>query len=267
MLETAVTAAREAGRVLAEHFGGDLEVQRAEKHDVKLELDLRCQRLIEERLAAAFPEHAIVGEEESRGAPDAEWRWIVDPLDGTVNYSHAIPHYAVSIALQRRGNGPGDHAGYDGYATQLGVVFDPARDEMFTATRGGGAFLNARSIRAARRAALDECIVSVGFSKSGVSIDQGIRLYSSLVRRARKIRTMGSAALDLAYVASGRLDAYLEYKVRLWDLAAGALLVREAGGAVDLRPAPASDPHTYSSLTTNGVLDLRAEFETNLPKP
>lgn len=265
MLDTAVRAAREAGRLLAENFGGALKVDRAEKHDVKLELDLRCQRLIGERLAAAFPAHAILGEEESRGSPDAEWRWIVDPLDGTVNYSHAIPHYAVSIALQRRGDGPGDHAGYAGYATQLGVVYDPARDEMFTATRGGGAFLNARPIRAARRAALDECIVSVGFSKSGVSIDQGLRLYAHLVRHARKIRTMGSAALDLAYVASGRLDAYLEYKVRLWDLAAGALLVREAGGAVDLRPASDVAPHAYSSLTTNGVLDLRAAFEEYLP--
>ncbi|MCC7519484.1 MAG: inositol monophosphatase [Verrucomicrobiae bacterium] len=266
MLDTAIQIAREAGCLLAGHFGGELKVNAAEKHDVKLELDVRCQRLIEERLAAAFPAHSIVGEEESRGRPDAEWRWIVDPLDGTVNFSRAIPHYAVSIALQRRIGGRGDHEGYDGYATQLGVVFDPSRNEMFAATRGGGAFLNGRPIRAATRADLGTCIVSVGFSKSGISIDQGVRLYSHLVRNALKIRTMGSAALDLAYVASGRLDAYLEYKVKLWDLAAGALLVAEAGGSADLRPALSGDPHTFCSLTTNGALDLRAEFEAHLPK-
>jgi myo-inositol-1(or 4)-monophosphatase len=266
MIETATRVAREAGRVLAENFGGELKVNHAEKHDVKLELDVRCQRLIEERLAAAFPSHSIVGEEESRGSPDAEWRWIVDPLDGTVNYSHAIPHYAVSIALQRRVGGRGDHEGYDGFATQLGVVYDPSRDELFTATRGGGAFLNGRPLRAARRARLSECILSIGFSKSGVSIDQGLALYSRLVREALKVRSLGSAALDLAYVASGRLDAYLEYKVRLWDIAAGALLVTEAGGAVEFRPAPSSDPHTFCSLTTNGALDLRAEFEAHFPR-
>jgi myo-inositol-1(or 4)-monophosphatase len=266
MLETAVQIAREAGRVLSENFGGELKVNLAEKHDVKLELDVRCQRLIEARLAAAFPSHSIVGEEESRGSPSAEWRWIVDPLDGTVNYSHAIPHYAVSIALQRRVEGRGDHEGYEGYAAQLGVVFDPSRNEMFTTTRGGGAFLNGRPIRAARRPDLAQCIVSVGFSKSGISIDQGLGLYSHIVRNALKVRSMGSAALDLAYVASGRLDAYLEYKVKLWDIAAGALLVTEAGGAVDFRPAPSAEPHTFSSLTTNGALDLRAEFEANLPR-
>lgn len=266
MIDTAIQVAREAGRVLADNFGSELTVNAAEKHDVKLELDVRCQRLIEERLAAAFPSHSIVGEEESRGNPAAEWRWIVDPLDGTVNFSHAIPHYAVSIALQRRVGGRGDHEGYEGYATQLGVVFDPSRNEMFTATRGGGAFLNGHSIRAARRSELAQCILSIGFSKSGVSIDQGLALYSRLVREALKVRSLGSAALDLAYVASGRLDAYLEYKVKLWDIAAGALLVTEAGGAVEFRPAPSAEPHTFCSLTTNGALDLRADFEAHLPK-
>ncbi len=261
MLSTAVQIAREAGDLLRRNFGTRLEIKHAERHDIKLQLDVECQRLIESRLRRAFPNDPIIGEEESHGDPQASRRWVVDPIDGTVNYTYQIPHYCVSIALQERRSGAFSASAPDGYASVLGVVYDPSRDEMFTAEAGRGAFLNGRPIRVSGRGDLGEAILSVGFSKTEGAIGKGIEAYQFLVRRARKIRTMGSAALDLAYVASSRLDAYLEFKVRLWDLAAGILLVEEAGGRVDLRPFKGGEAHTFSSLATNGAVDLQEFFE------
>lgn len=261
MLSTAIQIAREAGALLRQNFGGPLEINHAETHDIKLQLDVECQRLIESRLRAAFPEDSIVGEEESHGDPEAGRRWIVDPLDGTVNFTYQIPHYAVSIARQQRQKVtlPGDPL--EGYASDLAVIYDPSRDELFTAERGKGAFLNGRPMRVSARRKMEEAILSVGFSKTPGAIEKGLESYQQLIRRARKIRTMGSAALDLAYVAAGRMEAYMEFKVRLWDIAAGILLVEEAGGRVELRRFLGGEPHTFLALVSNDAVDLRALFE------
>ncbi len=248
---------REAGQRIRDHFGRIQEVKRVEKHDLKLQMDVDCQRLIESRLRKAFPDYSIVGEEESYGVPESEYRWVVDPLDGTVNYSHGIPHFCVSIALQRRSS-QGDLAHVMGkYASVLGVVYDPMREEIFTAEQGSGAFLNGKPICVSTRAQIHEAILSVGFSKSEETIEHGLHDFQILVRHARKLRNMGSAALDLAYIAAGRLEAYLESRVRLWDIAAGILLVKEAGGDIRLR-AIEGVPHTFEILASNGKLDFQS---------
>ncbi|MBI4023575.1 MAG: inositol monophosphatase [Verrucomicrobia bacterium] len=256
MISVAIRVARDAGRHLWEHFGDAQQINYAETHDIKLQMDVDCQRLIETRLLEAFPSHSIVGEEESHGDPDAEYRWIVDPLDGTVNYTYGIPHYCVSIALQRRNPNARSPALPGAFQTVLAVVYDPMRDELFMAEKGGGAFLNGQPLRVSERTRLEETIVSVGFAKTEESLEKGLRFYPFLLRRARKIRTMGSAALDLAYVAGGRLDMYLEFTVKLWDIAAGALLVEEAGGAVELQPV-ANAAYTFQTLAWNGKMDWK----------
>ena len=241
-LDTALRAARAAGDLLRTRFGTDLDVQAAEAHDVKLALDVETQRLIEGILLGAFPDHAILGEEGS-STGGSEWEWIVDPIDGTVNYFYGIPHFCVSIALR--------HAG----VIELGVILDPMRDELWCVERGGLPTLNGRPIRASRRDRLSDCILTVGFAKTADTIRGGLPLLEQMVHRARKCRMMGSAALDLAYVASGRLDAYIEQGVSLWDIAAGQLLVEAAGGKITVRENPAM-PGKLAVTAWNGRVDL-----------
>lgn len=254
MLSHVEHIAREAGQLLRDHFGEVQKINQAEAHDIKLQMDVDCQRLIEKRLMAAYPSHSIVGEEECCGDPNSEYRWIVDPLDGTVNYTYGIPHFCVSIALQKKQPEGRLASDMQGYESILGVVYDPMKNELFSSEKGGGTRLNGKPIRASDRACLEEAIMSVGFSKSDSAMEKGLGVYTSLTRRARKIRTMGSAALDLAYVAAGRMEVYLEFKVRLWDIAAGVLMVQEGGGAVKLRPYK-EDAHTFEALASNGKAD------------
>ena len=259
MLSIAIKIAREAGKLQRDHFGEVQAVNQASHHDIKLQMDVDCERLIERQILQAFPGHSIIGEEESHGDPGSEYRWVVDPLDGTVNYTYGIPHYCVSIALQQRGAATSSlSSALGGYESVVGVVFDPMRDELFTVEKGKGAFLNGKPIRVSDRAQLGEAILSLGFSKTEESIERGLRNYQILVRKARKLRALGSAALDLAYVAAGRIEAYLEFKVSLWDIAAGILLVQEAGGKVDLRPIGGEHQRTFETLATNGKLDLKS---------
>lgn len=259
-LSTATNIARQAGRLLHEHFGEDHQINQVENHDIKLQMDLDCQQLIETGLLKAFPEHSIVGEEQSYGNLDSEFRWVVDPLDGTVNYTYGIPHYCVSIALQRRSQSSPLAIALGGYESVLGVIYDPMRDEFFSAEKGRGAFLNGQSIRVSQRSSLNEAIISVGFTKTEEGVEKGLRCYNSLTRRARKIRTMGSAALDLCYVAAGRMEMYFEYKVRLWDIAAGVLLVEEAGGFIEVQPC-ANDLYAFVTLASNGKANWKAIAE------
>jgi len=260
MLTTASKIAREAGGLLREHFGEVQLVKQASHHDIKLQIDMDCQRLIAQRILAAFPDHSIIGEEESHGDPASEYRWVVDPLDGTVNYTHGIPHCCVSIALQKRaGTAAAEElvSILEGYENVVGVVFDPMRNELFSAEKGRGAFLNGRPIRVSSRDQIEESILCVGFSKTEATIERGLCYHQILVRRARKLRAMGSAALDLAYVAAGRIEAYLEFKISLWDIAAGILLVQEAGGKVELRSI-GEGQYSFETLATNGKLDLKS---------
>jgi myo-inositol-1(or 4)-monophosphatase len=226
MIYAAITAAQAAGEKLRRAFGHHLHVNEAFAHDIKLAADVECQDLIYKILLEHFPNTRCIGEEgdsNNPGDPKAEVEWIVDPIDGTMNLAMGIPHFCVSIAAREA-------------ATKrilLGVIYDPLRRELFTAERGSGTYLNGIKQQVSTRAKLSEAVLAVGFAKSQESIDHCLKLYQYYGNAARKLRAMGSAALDLAYVATGRLDAYIEQGVNLWDIAAGVVLVEEAGGVVE----------------------------------
>lgn len=243
-LQTAVEAAKQAGELLRDNFGGDLKVNAVEAHDIKIELDVRSQNLITEWLLRHYPDHAIFGEEGIAGNQESAMQWIVDPIDGTVNYFYGIPHFCVSIALRERDQ------------IIAGVIYDPMCHELWTVRRGEAPRFNGRPCRVSSRVKLSDAILSVGFSKSKTTIDSGLPLFEQMVYRARKCRLMGSAALDMAYIACGRLDAYIEQSVSLWDIAAGWLLIESAGGRVELSTRP-DLPNKFSVVASNGSLDLR----------
>jgi myo-inositol-1(or 4)-monophosphatase len=222
------------------------------QHDIKLELDVRSQKLIERTLLKAFPQTALLGEEGVVGDSQSTWRWVVDPIDGTVNFAYGIPHACVSIALQQRATRPGARTYADGYDTVVGVVYDPFCDELWTAIRGQPARLNGRPIRVSRRRELGEAIVSIGFAKTRENLEATLPYFLRLVHKVRKVRIMGAAALALTYVATGRFDAYIERGIRLWDIAAGGLILECAGGEF-WREAVDAD-HTYRMVSSNGRL-------------
>jgi len=267
-LQCAVTAAQAAGTLMRHNLRSPKKINSATQHDIKLELDVRCQRRIEKRLRAAFPDIAILGEEGTLGDPQADYRWVVDPIDGTVNFAYGIPHAAVSIALQVRGRvsgsevrGPRSHAPLalrnPEYETILGVVYDPFVNELWTTLRGQPARLNGKVIHASTRRKLNEAIISIGFAKESSTLDKMLPTLNELIRRVRKIRIMGSAALALVYVASGRVDAYLEYGLRLWDIAAGGLMIECAGGEFWRRPVEGQ--YAYQIIASNGLLRRKLE--------
>ena len=248
-LATAVTAARAAGKIMHANWHKPKHVNCAEAHDIKLELDVRCQALIEKILRGVFPEIPVLGEEGISGDMNAAYRWVVDPIDGTVNYFYGMPHAAVSIALEHE------------QKSVVGVIYDPFTDEIWTTVKGGPTRLNGKIVRVSTRGKLSESIVAMGFSKSKENLDKSMPHLMRLARRTKKIRIMGSAALELAYVASGRLDAYIERTINLWDVAAGQLLVENAGGEFYALPAPggklrmcASNGKLREKLKISGLL-------------
>jgi myo-inositol-1(or 4)-monophosphatase len=245
-LGCAVIAARQAGELMLRNRSSLKLINEQSQHDIKLELDVRCQKLIERTLLAAFPESAVLGEEGVAGNGGSALRWVVDPIDGTVNFTYGVPHACVSIALQQRPNPAKE------FQTILGVVYYPFCDELWTAIVGGSARLNGKVIRASRRSALEESIVAIGFSKTEKSLNENLPVFNALVRRVRKIRMMGAAALSLAYVASGRFDAYIESGVSLWDIAAAGLILECAGG--EFWRQPIGDTGQYRMLANNGLL-------------
>jgi myo-inositol-1(or 4)-monophosphatase len=247
-----VEAAQAAGKLMRTHLNRTKKADLVTQHDIKLELDVRCQKLIERRLRSQFPQVSLLGEEGDAGLHQARSRWVVDPIDGTVNFAYGIPHACVSIALQEhfRATSGADYA--DGYRTLLGVVYDPFADELWTAIRGERARLNGKVIRVSRRRRLEEAIVSIGFSKTRETLEATLPYFNKMVRRVRKVRIMGAAALALTYVAMGRFDAHIERSVRLWDIAAGGLIVECAGGEFWQRPA--SGDHVYQMIASNGRL-------------
>ena len=245
-------------------------VNLADAHDIKLELDVRCQKLIEKTLCAAFPQIPLLGEEGDSGNMNAEYRWVVDPIDGTVNYAHGMPHAAVSIALQSpqcrsrtvtRTDIPVDvhppcHTSSH-HMSLLGVIYDPFTDELWTATRSGPTRLNGRIVRVSNRANLGDAIIAMGFSKNKTNLEKSLPHLNRLSRRVLKVRIMGSAALELAYVACGRLDAYIERTINLWDIAAGALMVECSGGEFYTRPAPGGK---FRMVADNGRLRRKLQL-------
>ncbi len=226
MINTAVKAARRAAAII-NRASFDLEQVRVTQkghNDFVSEVDRVAEQAIIDVLKQAYPDHAILAEESGPSSnlhDDNENVWIIDPLDGTTNFIHGFPQYAVSIALQQRGK-----------ITQA-VVYDPTRNELFTATKGMGAFLNEKRIRVGRRDKLADALIGTGFPYSDLSgLDEYLKMFKLMTEKSSGLRRPGSAALDLAYVAAGRLDGFFEKKLKPWDMAAGALLVSEAGGIV-----------------------------------
>jgi myo-inositol-1(or 4)-monophosphatase len=262
-LAAAVDAAKAAGAVMRKNLRAEKKANEITSHDIKLELDVRCQKLIEKKLHAAFPQIALLGEEGVAGDANAEYRWVVDPIDGTVNFARGIPHASVSIALQkkvgerRRGR---DHITRPSSPiTLLGAVYDPFQDELWTAVRGQPARLNSRVIHVSKSRKLSDCIVSIGFAKNRSNLERALPYFTWLARRVMKIRMMGSAALALTYVATGRLDVYIERGISLWDIAAGGLIVECAGGKFWREPI--QGPHKFRMIASNGRL------RETLPQP
>jgi myo-inositol-1(or 4)-monophosphatase len=243
-LNAAENAARAAGKLLRANFQQRQRVKLAAAHDIKLEIDVQTQELIGKLLLEEFPAHALYGEEGIVGDQSSDHQWIVDPLDGTVNYFYGIPHFCVSIALRLRGE------------IIIGVVYDPVRNEMWAGQKGDVSKLNGSPIHVSDRTELAESVISIGLAKTGETIDKNFPLLQQMIHRVRKCRVLGSAALDMAYVASGRFDAYVETGISLWDIAAGCLLVENAGGTVDLRPRE-NMQDKYSIVASNGLIDLK----------
>jgi myo-inositol-1(or 4)-monophosphatase len=243
-LDAAQNAARSAGELLRKNFPRRKEVNAFAAHDIKLAIDVQTQELITQELLKLFPEHALYGEEGIVGDQSSAHQWIVDPLDGTVNYFYQIPHFCVSIALRFKGE------------IILGVIYDPMRDEMWSVQKGEKPRLNGEHFRVSERTELSEAIVSVGLAKTDDTIDTNLPLLQAMVHKVRKCRVLGSAALDMAYVACGRFDAYIERGISLWDIAAGWILIETAGGTVDLRPRT-DMKDKYSVVAWNGVIDLK----------
>jgi myo-inositol-1(or 4)-monophosphatase len=225
-LTAAVKAARDAGKIMRANWHKPKRVNSSEAHDIKLELDVRCQKIIEKILRARFPEIPLLGEEGVSGDVDAAYRWVVDPIDGTVNYFYGMPHAAVSIALEHQKK------------SIVAVIYDPFTDEIWTSIKGAPTRLNGKIICVSNRSRIEESVVAMGFSKNKENLKKSLPHLIRISKRAKKIRILGSAALELAYVASGRLDAYIERTINLWDVAAGSLLVENAGGEFYTLPAP-----------------------------
>jgi len=222
LLTIAVRAAREAGRVILREIDrvDALDVTTKGRNDFVSEVDRRAEQAIITTVRRSYPDHAVLGEESGAdGAGDHVW--VIDPLDGTTNYLHGFPVFAVSIGVKYRGK------------VEHGVVFDPLRNELFTASRGRGAQINNRRIRVSRRQGLDGALLGTGFPFRDLAhLDVYLAIFRELITRTAGIRRAGSAALDLAYVACGRLDGFWEYGLKEWDMAAGTLLIQEAGGSV-----------------------------------
>ena len=225
MLNTAVKAARKAGAIInrASLDLDQLRVSSKGHADFVTEVDRVAEQAIIEVLSQAYPDHAFLAEESGAHGPAAaaDYTWIIDPLDGTTNFIHGFPQYAVSIGCL-----------HGGQITQA-VIYDPARNDLFTATRGRGAFLNDRRLRVSKRAQMKDALIATGFPfRDFARLDHYLQVFRRLTRTTAGLRRPGSAALDLAYVAAGRFDGFFEYGVKAWDIAAGSLLVVEAGGLI-----------------------------------
>lgn len=235
--EVAVAAARAGGEILREHFGTVLDVRYKGEIDVVTEVDEAAEATIVSMIREAFPTHRILAEEGSTGGDDPSHLWIIDPLDGTTNYSHGMPQFSVSIAYQQDG------------VIEAGIIYEPSLDELYVAVKGAGATLNGKPIHVSVVEILRRALVATGFPYERERLPLALRQFGLFAERAQAVRRIGSAALDLAYVAAGRFDAYWETVIQPWDIAAGLLLVEEAGGRV--------------TTTSGGPMDL-ADGELNI---
>jgi myo-inositol-1(or 4)-monophosphatase len=253
-LEIATPAAEialEAGALLRNYFNRGVATEYKGDVDLVTEADRASEKLIVERLTTAFPGHGIFGEEGARRGLDAEYRWYVDPLDGTTNFAHGFPVFCVSMGLEHRPAGLAADA--DGELITA-VIYDPTRDELFTAQKGTGAWLNGRRIHVSATRDLAEALLATGFPSRKRHASPNIHFYQEFTLRSHGVRRAGSAALDLAYTACGRIDGFWEFRLNPWDTAAGALLVTEAGGSMSRFDGSPFQLNSNEILATNGKL-------------
>lgn len=252
-LEVALEAARRAGGVLRDGFGVRPEIKYKGEVDLVTETDERAEETIREVLLGAYPSYGVLGEEGGETAGEGDERWIVDPLDGTTNFAHGLPMFAVSIALEKAGE------------VVLGVVHDPIREETFVAERGRGARLNEEDISVSETEELVRALVVTGFPYERDEVPEAVELFGRFSVRAQGMRRLGSAALDLCFVAAGRLDAYYERGIHAWDVAAAGLILEEAGGRItDYRGRP-FELDGEEMVASNGplhpaLIELTSEF-------
>lgn len=252
-LETSKDIAREAGALLRNYLERRVGFELKGEFDLITEADRASEKLVVERLRSHFPSHGIVAEEGGGHAAPSEYRWYVDPLDGTTNFAHGFPMFNVTLALER------------GSELIAGVIYDPVQDEMFAAEHGGGAYLNNRRIRVSKTSRLQDSLVATGFPSRKRHLNVNVHFYYQMAMATHGVRRGGSAALDLAYVACGRLDAFWEFGLNPWDVAAGLLLIAEAGGALsDMHGGPVElrGPHLLADngLIHSATLQLFAEI-------
>lgn len=243
MLFVAVEAAKKAGVLLAAHVGGPREISFKGEINLVTEMDRRSEKIVVTMLNAAFPDHGILAEEGAYVENRSRFLWIIDPLDGTTNYAHGYPNFAVSIGLEEAGE------------IVAGVVYDPMRDELFTAIKESGAMLNGRPIRVSGTTSLIRSLLATGFPYDRViSPENNLKYFNRMIMASQEIRRSGSAALDLCAVAAGRLDGYWELKLHPWDVAAGYIIVREAGGVVSDISGSRSDIREKTIVASNGSI-------------
>jgi len=247
-LATAIEAVIRAGDVQMAHFGREMRVDKKGAIDLVTEIDLQVEREFRAMIADRFPSHVVLGEEFSPEADRtriAEFCWVLDPVDGTTNFAHGLPIFCSSLALEINGD------------AAVGAIYDPTRRELFTAQRGAGAWLNGAPIRVSSSATLLDSLLVTGFHYSiHKDPEELMGLFAAFITRARAVRRLGSAALDLCYVAAGRFDGFWEQKLQPWDVAAGALLVQEAGGRVTTSDGKPFHSSAGSILATNGAIHL-----------
>jgi myo-inositol-1(or 4)-monophosphatase len=246
LLNFAIQTARDAGRILAEKFGRAIEISNKGDIDLVTEADLAAEALILERIRTHYPRHAVLAEESGHtvvaGPQPSEWKWIVDPLDGTTNYAHGYPCFCVSIALEHKER------------IVIGVIYDPIHEELFSAERGEGATLNGRRIRVSEVSDLNRALVCTGFPYDVRGRGDFAKHFSNFIMHAQGVRRDGSAAMDLASVACGRFDAFFEEGLKPWDVAAGKLIVEEAGGQVSRYDGSLVDIYNPPFLSSNGLI-------------
>lgn len=243
--------ARQAGALLRTFYEKGVATEYKGDVDLVTEADRSSEQLIREKLRSTFPSHGVYGEEGTRDRMDSEYRWYVDPLDGTTNFAHGFPAFCVVLGLEHRR--PGLSATDDGEMV-AGVIYDPLRNEMFTAERGMGAWLNGRKIHVSKTSALQESLTATGFPSRKRHENPNIHFYQQITLRSHGVRRAGSAALDMAYVACGRLDGFWEFNLNPWDTSAGFLLVEEAGGVVTHFDGGKFTLDSREVLATNGLI-------------
>jgi myo-inositol-1(or 4)-monophosphatase len=247
--------AREAGALLMQYFHQGLKIEYKGDADLVTAADRASETLIRERVSKQFPSHDVLGEEQGLNDRGSEYRWYVDPLDGTTNFAHGYPVFAVSMGLEYRSR--------DEQARIAGVVYDPTRDELFSAEKGRGALLNGKPIHVSKAAQLKECLLATGFPSHKRHKNPNIFFYHQITLKTHGVRRAGSAALDLCNVACGRFDGFWEFNLNPWDTAAGVLIVEEAGGRVSRFDGSPFELNSRETLASNGLLHdaLVHEFE------